>query len=370
MLAHPASKYRGRLEPPKECMKIITQTEKIVKTTTTNTTIVEYEETAAEREFRKKYGQKWHEKKQKAAIIAQKMRKIGEINRAIRMENCSDYVKMETCNQCGTSHLVRANLCRDRFCPVCKWRLSMKRFATMIGIVEALRRGYPESSWQFVTLTVKNCRPENLPETMDEMSRIWNSIASSKKFKAKVAGWARSTEITYNTKTKEVHPHYHVLVMYEELTEPDEYIINRWMQGIRLTVDRKAQDASQLEFTCDENREIGWAVDDNPDDEAAIEAILETFKYATKDAEIENMPLGVFHSLVKVINKRRLIAFGGKIKEYAKLLEAGNLEELGDGEERDEETKLDRCIHCGSKDLVEVVGKWAGNNYIWRRAED
>ena len=328
-------------------------------------------ESRVSKHFKRNYAQKWEEKKIQTKKIAGLMMSIGERARAGRMLECGEIVKMEVCQNCGTSHLVYSNLCRDRFCPICKWRLSMKRFATMLNIVESLRRGYPESTWQFVTLTVQNCRPDELSAVMDEMSRAWNCVVSGREFKRYIAGFARSTEITYNAEKGTVHPHFHVLLMYNELMEPTFPLAYKWITAVRRYAAIQAQDTQTIawEAVSEDEREIGWQVDQNPEDQRAIEAILETFKYATKDKDLEEMPLGTFREVVKALANRRLVSFGGKVKEYAAILEAGNLNDLGKGEEKEEETNIDICVHCRSRDLIEVVGRWSGGAYEWRRTE-
>lgn len=317
--------------------------------------------------FSLRYGKKWEAKKKAAKETAAKMDAIGEKIRAIRMRNCAEIVNGKVCEHCGQMHVQYANLCRDRFCPVCKWRLSMKRFTTMYQIVTGLRQRYPEASWQFVTLTCQNCAPQDLPEVMDEMQRCWNSIASARKLKKKVAGWARSTEFTYNEVTGELHPHYHVLVMYKELEEPDDYIIQRWIKSLHRKTSILAQEEHTIEFTVKDEKEIGWDVDQNPEDTAVIEAVLETYKYTTRDKDVENMPLGVFRMMVDVLQNRRLVAFGGVIKEYAKEMELDRLEDADERDSEEEDEEMERCVKCGYSHLVEVIGKWAGDSYIWRR---
>lgn len=318
--------------------------------------------------FSLRYGKKWEIKKIKAKETANKMEAIGEKIRAIRMRNCAEIVNGRVCPKCGQMHIQYANLCRDRFCPICKWRLSMRRFTSMYTIVTGLRKRYPEAAWQFVTLTARNCAPSELPELLDEMARCWNNITTAKKFKGKIAGWARSTEITYNEVTGQLHPHYHVLVMYKELEEPDRYIIDRWCKGLKWKTSVLAQDAQTVEFVAENAQEIGWDVDQNSEDEAIINTILETYKYSIKDKDIENIPLGVFRTLVKTIQNRRLVAFGGIVKEYAKECELDRLEDVDERDERDDvDEETARCIRCGNSKLVEIIGKWAGDSYIWRR---
>ena len=317
--------------------------------------------------FSNRYGMKWERKKIAAKETAQKMIQIGEKLRGLRMMNCAEIVEGAVCQGCGQMHVVYANLCRDRFCPVCKWRLSMKRFTAMFEIVTGLRKRYPEAAWQFVTLTCQNCNPTELPEVLDEMGRVWNNITTAQKFKKRIAGWARSTEITYNEVTGQLHPHYHVLVMYEELETPDEYIIKRWCKGLNYKTSVLAQNAETVEFTAENEQEIGWEVDQNPDDEAAINAILETYKYSVKDKDTEQMPLGVFRVLVDALKNRRLTAFGGVIKQYAKELEVERMDEVSEHEEEEMEHKIERCVKCKNSHLIEIIGKWAGDSYIWRR---
>lgn len=317
--------------------------------------------------FSQRYGKKWETKKKAAKEVAEKMMQIGEKVRGIRMMNCAEIVNGKVCEKCGQMHVQYANLCRDRFCPVCKWRLSMRRFTSMYAIVTGLRRRYPESAWQFVTLTCVNCAPRDLPDVLDEMQRCWNAIASAKKLKKKVAGWAKATEITYNEVAGTLHPHFHILVMYEEMEEPDNYIVERWCKGLKYKTSMLAQDAQTIEFRAEEQLNIGWQVDQNPEDDKIIDAVLETYKYSIKDKDTENMPLGVFHTLVETLQGRRLTAFGGVVKEYAKELD---MERMDDADERDEnelDRETERCIKCGDSHLVEVIGQWAGDSYIWRR---
>lgn len=344
-------------------MNIIAKTEVIVNTDCDNLSKIN--------EHSVEIGLKWSEKKKRAKIISQKMRKIGEYTRASRMEHCAEIINAGVCENCGGMTVKYANLCRDRFCPICTWRLSMRRFANMYTIVQGLRCAYPEANWGFITLTAKNCKPEGLKDMLDEMFRVWNSIASSYKFKERIAGWARSLEVTYNAKTNELHPHFHILVLFHECKAPHmHYILYRWCQGMRkkYRTTYLAQDAQQI-FTGQDEAVIGWKVDDNPEDDEAVNAILETYKYTVKDKEIGDMPLSTFRATVEALKGRRLVAFGGSVKEYAKNCEMDNIDDTGEEDETEIESKLSKCYRCGGSHIVEVVGKWTGSGYLWRREE-
>lgn len=315
-----------------------------------------------------RYGEKWTEKKKLAKEVAKKLRSIGETARAARMECCSEVIAGRICSDCGQMMVDYANLCRDRFCPICKWRLAMQRFANMLTIVTGLRQAYPEAEWQFVTLTAKNCPPAQLNTMLDEMSRCWNNITTTKRFKETVAGWAKSVEITYNSRTGELHPHYHIIMMYHEGQACTEYVIRRWLKGVRLTTSELAQCAERIEWTVSDTVEVGGQMWEDEVDKAAIDAILETFKYATKDSDVLQLPTQAFFYVTKLLANRRLVSFGGLIKEYAKACEVDKKMDDVTSDEDDEAT-LEMCCRCKSHKMVEVVARWAGQAYIWRRVE-
>ena len=314
-------------------------------------------------------GLKWTQKKLRAKEISAKMMKIGEVPRALRMANCGEIISGGVCADCGHLSVKYANLCRDRLCPVCTWRLSMRRFANMYTIVQGLRCAYPEAGWGFVTLTAKNCKPEKLKMMLNCMFYTWNCIASSKKFKERVAGWARSLEITYNQKTNTLHPHFHILVMYPEGTCGDlEYITRRWVKTIPWYANENGQNV-EIILEAGGESEIGWKVDDNPEDDATVDAILETYKYSIKDKDIGDMPLSTFRDTVEAIKGRRLVAFGGTVKEYARESQMLDMDDANDEDESQIESRLSKCYKCGGKQIIDVVGKWAGSGYLWRREQ-
>lgn len=295
-------------------------------------------------------GERWNKHKAAAVRMADKMRRIGLHTRAARMEMCGNFISGEYCPECGKMHISRTVLCRDRVCPVCNWRLSMKRYANMVAIMDGLRTAYPGAAWQFVTLTAKNCSPETLGATVDEMARAWNSIASRRTFKQKIAGWARALEITYNEEKHTVHPHFHMLLMWHEGMTPDpEYLIGAWMDTVALSTARAAQDSQIVKPKNEDSDDISGA-------------ILETYKYAVKSSELEQMPLRYFRQTVDALKGRRLVAFGGIVKEYAQKCE---LDDMDSPEELDE--KRHSCIRCGSNAVRQICAEWAGAGYQWMR---
>lgn len=305
--------------------------------------------------------EKWAEKKIKSKKIALKLRQIGEEKRSKRMYFCADVLEYTHCPDCNSWHIKRANLCRDRFCPTCSWRLALQRFGEMQKLLSVIseRDGKSIKGWSLVTLTVKNCKLDKLSETMENMSEAWKLVVNQRKLKPCFYGWAKSTELTLNERTREVHPHYHVLIAWYDNAE--ELLIHKWIHACLkkgLKVDIKAQNAQQVNYWKGNETPVEHCDSKVPED--FTKAILETFKYSVKGSDLESMSLKEFKAVVQQYARKRLISYGGKIKEYVKELRL-EMEEV-----KDEDIQLNICRDCGAIELEKVAYKWAfgQNAYI------
>lgn len=313
---------------------------------------------------------KWMEHKVSAQLMSDKMLEAKLYTRSARMRDCASQVAYTVCRKCGRKHVTHANLCRDRMCPLCNWRLSMRRYTQMVQIVDGLRKRYPESCWQMCSLTVANCNPSQLNSVMTEMMRAWNYIASRPKTKERIKGWARSIEITY-PRANEVHPHIHLLMLWEEGWSPDNYIIDMWINSVRRHATKSAQEQHQVMVKSEyeiKDVEVIPSIYDKPEQDkidALKSAVLETYKYAIKGSDLSSMPVGVFKQVDSAIKGRRLVAFGGVVKEFAKELDV----QIDSPEEpsTSDADELEKCMACGSTQVVQVVGAWTGDGYFWRR---
>lgn len=316
---------------------IITQNREIVK--------------SCDNEAAKEKLKKWAEHKKISDKIAQKLYALGYEKRAKRMQECADYIEYKYCADCGKFMVKRANLCRDRFCSTCQWRLSLQRYSAMSRILDTLSNAYPEASYSLVTLTVQNCKPQELAKTLDKMGEAWHLVMNQRKLKPLLLGTARSVELTYNARTKELHPHFHVMVAWynKEDSSNTAQLIEYWLKAATkkgLTANIKAQHAADVV----DKSGIGFE-----------KAVLETFKYAVKSKQLQDMPKEVFTEVVRQWANKRLVAFTGKIKEYAKLTEAESMEEV-----QNDEIQLSPCKCCGSINTHAYAFKWAFglNKYI------
>lgn len=300
--------------------------------------------------------QNWSNKKKASALVSEKMFMIGKKERAYRMKDCARFLTMKVCPDCGRAAGSSATLCRDRVCPTCQWRLSLKRYAQMCQVLGKIS-DLDDYHAMFLTLTVKNCRGKDLRAEIGRMSEAWNRLLQRKPVKRNVSGWARSLEITYNKGRGDFHPHYHVILLinpdcdmsFAELQEN----FNRWWKTSARLAYKPITDIRNITNLVPEDG-----------NEPLKGAIAETFKYAVKDSSLMEMPLTDFSKYVDAVDGKRLVAYGGVIKDARKELDI-DTDELDENSENSAEI----CINCGAG-LVEEVLEWSFTEQTYKRIKD
>ena len=284
---------------------------------------------------------KWSEHKKANERTIQKLHLLGKHRRATRMRNCASFMDVYLCPCCGKVKVKSANYCKDRLCAVCNWRLSLQRYVQMRQIMDYIKSHDDSLHYTFLTLTVKNCKPETLSETLQNMADGWKRLIQRKFFKDRIIGWARSLEITYNKYSRELHPHYHIILISKDKLDigyTERQLKHMWQDCMRLSYEPII-----------DLREIHSHT--GTEDEALSKSILETYKYVVKSKHLDDMPLGVFKEFSEQLSGKRLLAFGGIIKEAKALLRL-DMEELQDGELKDI-----TCHNC-NRDMQLAVAQW------------
>lgn len=262
----------------------------------------------------------WAQHKLQAQLIAGAMwEQFPPI--ANRMNNCADrltFVKdWQDEKNPGKLRLATAYFCRARLCPVCQWRRSLKMGGQTAAAVQWIDRHDPKK-YVLLTLTVKNCRPEQLAATLNQLQGGWQRLIQRKQVATVVKGFIRAVEITYNRTENTFHPHIHALLAVNPSYFTSRGYINQatwrdlWRTAARLNYDpsvdiRKAKAKG------------GEIADDirNPKDLGG--AIAEVTKYATKPADyIMPQDVGqmqeVLSALQNACAKRRFASWGGCFK--------------------------------------------------------
>ena len=120
---------------------------------------------------------------------------------------------------CGTSIgltydglIASANFCRNRFCPTCQWRRSVKLFRQNYECFEWIKAQHPGCRFIFLTLTVRNVSIDSLAPRLVDMSDAWHRFTMRRDFKALgLLGWLRV-----------------LISIHALLAESDRYLINTY----------------------------------------------------------------------------------------------------------------------------------------------
>ncbi|MEK5299323.1 protein rep, partial [Bacillus sp. FSL R5-0659] len=266
----------------------------------------------------------------------------------------------------GRLRLYQAYFCKVRLCPMCAWRRSLKIAYHNKLIVEEANRQY-KPAWIFLTLTVRNVEGDALKQTISDMMKGFNRLMKYKKVDSAVRGYFRALEITKNHEENTYHPHFHVLIPVRTGYFGKNYINQKewtslWKRAMKLDYTpivhvqrvkgKKGIDAEAIE------KEVREAMEEQ-------KAILEISKYPVKDTdvirgnEVTEENLDTVYYLDDALSARRLIGYGGILKDIHKEL---NLTDAEDGdliriEEDDDEV---------ANETFEVMAHWhvGIKNYI------
>lgn len=228
----------------------------------------------------------------------------------------------------GKKRLKTANFCRVRLCPMCSWRRSMKLFGQTSQVAARILEKEPSTRFLFLTLTIKNCKADELTEQLKKMDNAFKYIVSAgqtfapaKAVKKNLLGYMRALEITYNQKADTYHPHFHViLAMKSTYFKSGEYINHAgwreiWKKACKLDYDPEIR----LEAIKSEVKN-GMAG-----------AVAEASKYPVKPTAIlditdEGKAVDSLILLTHVMANRRMITFGGIFKKIRAELKLQNVE--------------------------------------------
>lgn len=299
----------------------------------------------------------WLEKRIGAPYYGKKAEKIS---------NCAECLAFKREKETGRLKLYQAYFCKVRLCPMCAWRRSLKIAYHNKLIVEEANRQY-KPAWIFLTLTVKNVEGDQLKQTITDMMQGYRKLFQYKKVKTGTLGFFRALEITKNHKENTYHPHFHVLIPVKRNYFGKSYIkqtewTSFWKKAMKLDYTpivhvqrvkgKKGIDAEAIE------KEVREAIEEQ-------KAILEISKYPVKDTdvirgnEVTEENLDTVYYLDDALSARRLIGYGGILKEIHKEL---NLTDAEDGdlvriEEDDDEV---------ANETFEVMAHWhvGIKNYI------
>lgn len=111
--------------------------------------------------------------------------------------------------------LHAANFCKQRMCPMCMWRKSLKTFAQTQSLMSRLSdRNY---RYVFLTLTLKNCEDFEVPDMISDLNAGATRLFRKKQVSGIVQGYIKNLELTVNLDRHSksfmtFHPHIHLII--------------------------------------------------------------------------------------------------------------------------------------------------------------
>lgn len=164
-----------------------------------------------------KDGDKWNVKRALTAALAEYLLRVDSENAAALVTygrallGCSLRFLLQTWSD-GSQSVRVFQSCKRRWCPLCAWRKSVRNFRAAMRFLGDWLEKNPTNKFFFITLTVPNCTPEELPAMVRRMNASWRRFTDRPSFGEVCKGWIRSMEITF-PRDGDCHPHFHVLLI-------------------------------------------------------------------------------------------------------------------------------------------------------------
>lgn len=251
------------------------------------------------------------------AISRDLMRDTGTRDIGQKIANCSLALKAQVLlneHLPPEVNLKAARVCNARLCPFCEWRRSRVWKARLHDGLSALYEDKPKLKGVFLTLTQRNCRLEDLGDTLAEMNKSWNRFVQRSFFPTDL--WFRRTEITVGysagMSAAFAHPHFHALLLV-----PPGYFGPGYIK--QLEWQQQWMDSARLDYVpvVDVRNARPKSGGGSSPSESAKSAVVEAAKYATKATALMELGTDIseFHWQTR---GKRLYACSSALSKYIK----------------------------------------------------
>jgi len=263
---------------------------------------------------------KFEPKKQLSLIISSAYNYLGYDKKAINVAECGTFLEYHIYSD--KARLNAANFCKDRFCPMCNWRRSLKIYGQVSAIMDRLQED--NYRFLFLTLTAKNVYADDLPNEIDVLQKSWAKLLKQKRFKNVVCGTFKSLEVRKRDELSGYHPHYHVILAVKPTYFKKDYIshaewCNMWKSCCQLDYIPNV-DIRTVKSKCNKGKKSISSV------------VAEVAKYAVKDSDIIGSDgdieriANTLKDLMSALNNRRLCSYTGCFKKVRQQLRLDDVE--------------------------------------------
>lgn len=141
--------------------------------------------------------------------------------KAERVRNCGNILTFKHYKDINVTKLDNASLCRERLCLNCN-QVNSREKALFL-----LKTTMDMSNLKHITLSVKNCKGNQLRCTIEAMKKALKYFLRSQHIK----NYYQSYEITYNKNENSYHPHIHLLISDDNFTLKARELNNKWAKA-------------------------------------------------------------------------------------------------------------------------------------------
>lgn len=272
----------------------------------------------------------FQDKKKYSEYLSHIYYEIGLKNRALKVLDCGSFLEFKVNEE--KAKLQLANFCKDRLCPMCNWRRSLKIFAQVSKVMNNMPDDY---EFIFLTLTVKNCTSEELSKTVNILYDGWRYLYNKNpKFKRVIKGTFRTFECTLNSNPRSLyygtyHPHLHcTLAVKKGYFTSKDYISQDEMKQLW-------KKACNLDYDPIIHIEKVYLKDDNGEKQTEgidlAKAVAEATKYAVKSSDYLDpydmeKSCEIVKTFLDALSGRRLCSWSGIFSKIRKQLDLDDAE--------------------------------------------
>lgn len=255
-----------------------------------------------------------------------------------RMLDCGSFISIDK----STGRINGANFCKNKLCPICQWRKSLKVYGEIVQIQKVVEE--KTKKFVFMTLTLENTK--DLEDGINQILKGFYNFSNDRTFKKMSMGYIRTLEITYNHRKRTWHPHLHLIIATKKTYfEKDYQTQEQWANIWERCANVEYKPIIDIRMIKEENGEYS-------------KAIAEVSKYAIKPFQTkeEKNQENTYNAIFKATHHRRLRSYGGEYSKAKKLLN------FYDGETKEDKTKeTDKTYRYNKGSYTEVMhegGKW------------
>lgn len=241
-------------------------------------------------------------------LISKKMMKL--------INECGDLLMFLSDFEMENKKLHKGSFCKNRFCPMCSWRMACKDSLKISILMEHLKKE-GNKEFIFLTLTAPNVKEDKLEEEIRKYNKSFDKLMKRNEVKNIVKGYIRKLEVTYNSDMSSksydtYHPHFHVVIAVNKtyFKKSDLYINQqRWLE----LWQEATGDSSITQVDVRKSRANN------------LKEVYELAKYSAKDSDyLISRP--VFETFYKALKGKRFIVYGGLFSEANIMYENGELD--------------------------------------------